>query len=469
MKFTAKQMIPFIVSLTMFMESVDATVINTAIPAMAHSLNVNPIDLKIALISYLVSLAIFIPISGWFADKFGIKKVFIVALMVFTASSLWCGFAHNLTTLVIARCVQGMGSSFGVPVGRLIIVRAFPRQNLIDVMSRVIMVAALGIMLGPVLGGFITHYWSWHWIFWINIPVGLCVIALAQYYLDDSPPQKVPPLDKIGFLLFGCALAGLTFGTSALSETTVKLSYAISILLASIFLLILYFLSSRKKSHPVVKTDLLQIKTFRISVMGNLLFRIGIGGVPFLVPLLLQISLGYSADLAGLMLAPTAIGIVVAKPCTLPVLRTLGFRRTLLLNSVLAMMVVWLFILVNQNTPLYLIATISLFYGFLAAMQYGSMNSLAYADLPEQYYSAATSIMGTIQQLGVGFGVAVCALVIRIFSSVHPDFVLTQNVFRHTFFVVGLIILCGCFVYVRLSSEDGNQLLVIDENKLKAQ
>ena len=228
------RIIPLIVSLAFFMEAMDSTIINTSIPAMSSSLNVNPIDLKIALISYLLSLAMFIPISGWLADKFGMKKIFIAAFFIFTVSSLWCGFSQNLTELVIARFFQGIGGALNLPVGRLIILRTFGRQQLISIMSRVVMVGALGMMLGPVLGGQITHYLSWHWIFWINLPIGCLAIGLAMYGLTNPPAQPVPPLDKMGFLLFGLGLALLTFGLSEMSESTISFLHSILIFILEI-------------------------------------------------------------------------------------------------------------------------------------------------------------------------------------------------------------------------------------------
>ena len=238
-KFPPKQMIIFVVSLALFMEALDTTILNTAIPAMSRSLNVNPIDLKIALISYLLSLAIFIPISGWVADKFGIKRVFISALVLFTLSSFWCGFAHKLFELVIARALQGVGGSMALPVGRLFLVRIFERHEVVNIISRVVMVAALGMMLGPVLGGVITHYISWPWIFWVNIPVGILAIYLACLWLPSIPLEKVPPLDKLGFILFGASLAGVTFGMSALSESMLPLSLGVMIVLAAFFFIVL--------------------------------------------------------------------------------------------------------------------------------------------------------------------------------------------------------------------------------------
>lgn len=458
---TPHKMIPFIIALSFFMEGVDSTIINTAIPAMSRSLSVNPVDLKVALISYLLSLAIFIPISGWIADKFGSKKVFISALCIFTLSSVWCGFAHGLNELVIARFVQGFGGALGLPVGRLILVRTFGREHLISTMNRVVTVGTLGPMLGPVIGGIITTHFSWHWIFWVNIPVGILAIGLAYFWLEDGKFLPVPPLDKLGFILFGAALAGITFGLASLSETMVNRSIALSIILLSVLLLIAYMMHSRHLAHPIVKTDLLSLRTFRVSVLGNLVSRLGFGGVPFLVPLLLQVGLGYSAELSGLLLAPIAIGVLIGKPLFLPILRIFGYKRFLITNTFFAGLSIWVFTSIDTDTPIYVIAFLTGVYGFMLTLQYSSMNSLAYADVLHDDLSAATSIMSTLQQLSQSFGVASGALFIRLFSLIfYGNLVLTPTVFHYTFFAVGFFTLLSTLVFLQLKPEDGQQLIL---------
>jgi EmrB/QacA subfamily drug resistance transporter len=460
---TPKQVTPFVVSLALFMESVDTTVINTAIPAMSQSLNVHPVDLKIALISYLLSLAIFIPISGWVSDKFGIKKVFICAIAFFTLSSIWCGFAHNLVELVIARTLQGLGGSMMLPVGRLILVRTFERHELIITMSRVVMVAALGMMLGPLLGGFITHYLSWHWIFWVNIPVGIFASILALMWIENTPKIITPPLDKLGFILFGLGLAGFTFGFSALSETTVPDTIAWFIISASILLLLSYLWHSRHIRHPIVKTELFRSRTFQVSVIGNIFSRTGFGGVPFLLPLLMQIGLGFSPQLSGMLLAPTALGVLLVKPFSIRILRILGYKRLLIYNSVLVGVSLWAFMVITQGTSIYVIAGLTFLYGFLIAMQYTGMNSLAYADISHEDLGAATSIISTTQQLAQSFGVAVSALLLRYFTPSTSSIVhLTTHIFHETFFAMGLMTFVSILIFMRLTNKDGSQMIKVD-------
>lgn len=455
-----KNIILMIVSLAMFMETVDTTILNTAIPAMAQSLQVNPINLKLALISYLMSLAIFTPISGWVADKFGVKKVFISAIIVFTLSSIWCGFTQSLLQLIVGRILQGIGGSLTLPVGRLIIIRICERSELISKMNIVVMIAALGMMLGPVLGGIITKQFSWHWVFWVNGPIGFLAVILAYFLLPQMPARPVYALDKIGFLLFGSGLATLTLGLSALSESDVFFFQSLGIIGVSVILLVAYTWHSLNKEHPIIKVQLFYIRTFRVSVLGNLFSRMGFGGVPFVLPLLLQIGLGFSPQTAGFLIAPMAGGVFLVKPLSLAILRLLGYRKLLLINTVLVGLLLCAFSCINQQTTFYMIGFLTFLYGLLISLQYTGMNSLAYANLEQDDISSATSIMSTIQQLSQSFGVAVSALIISLLA--HGSLTqssLTIMVFHHTFVLLGLLTLVTIVFFLQLKKEDGQELI----------
>jgi EmrB/QacA subfamily drug resistance transporter len=454
------KVIPFVVSLAMFMEAVDSTVINTAIPVMANSLQVNPIDLKIALISYLLSLAIFIPISGWLADKFGIRRIFIIGLCIFTISSFFCGMADHLIDLVVSRIFQGLGGSIMLPVGRLILVRTYQKHQLLNVTNLVVMVGALGMMLGPTLGGLITHYLSWHWIFFINIPVGLLNILFARYCLLEMKPRPVHHLDKIGFILFGAGLAALTFGLSAFSESNIQPSTIGIIMLSAVILLLLYFVHSNKQANPIVNTELFSFRTFRVSALGNLFSRLSFGGIPFLIPLLFQICLGYSPQLSGFLLAPTALGVVLGKPISVRLLHFFGYRRYLIWNTLMMGLVLLLFTRVNQETPLLVITFFTFTFGFLSALQYTGMNSIAYASISEDHFSSATSIISTLQQIAQSFGVAVSAILIQFFSKNNSSQIsITIDSLHHTFIAMGIFTLLSILIFIGLRSEDGAELL----------
>lgn len=449
----------FVVSLALFMESLDANILNTAIPSMAKSLAVNPIDLKIALIGYLLSLAIFIPVSGWAADKYGAKKLFLSAIIIFSLSSLWCGFTTSLPELVIARVFQGLGGSMMLPVARLILLRTVGKNQLIVAMGRVIMVSALGIMLGPVLGGIITHYWSWRWIFWINIPVGLFTFILGCYLLKPTQKLSVAKLDKIGFALFGLGLAGFTFALSAFSETTLKDSTAILILTGACLFLFGYFWHSRHSKNPIIQPALFYSRVFRIASAGNLTTRIGFAGTPFLIPLLLQIGLGYSAPVSGALLIPMALGVILVKKPTANLLRIFGYKYLLLLNTMLISSFLFSFSLLTIHTPLAVIATIIFFFGMVTSIQYGCMNSLAYGCIEQSHYSAATSFISILQQLGNSLGVAASALFLRFFSlNSGSHFSLTPTVFHHSFIAMSSLTLCSILIFMRLLAQDGNDL-----------
>ncbi len=446
----------------MLMEAIDTTIINTAIPNMAQSLNVNPLDLKLALISYLVSLAIFIPISGWIADKFGHKRTFIFALALFTLSSIGCGFTHTLWQLIVARFIQGLGGSLTMPVGRLIIIRLCERHELVSKMSIVVMVAALGMMLGPVLGGVLTTHFSWPWVFWVNVPFGTLAIILACYLLPHMPAVPVAPLDKTGFFLFGSGLATLTYSLAAFSESNLSQAYVLGVFLFSIIVLLLYLQHSKSQAHPIVKVALLHKRTFRISLIGNLCTRLSFGGIPFLLPLLFQIGFNYSPQTSGFLLAPTALGVLLIKPFSIYLLRFLGYKKLLIINTIMVALLLWTFTLINESTSLYSICFLTFLYGFFISLQYTGMNSLAYANVAQDELSAATSIMSTIQQLAQSFGVALAAILVHIFSlyvSQSSAAKIMAGTIHHAFLYLGLITLFSTIIFFKLKDEDGLELI----------
>lgn len=461
MSFADKRIIMFIVSVALFMDVLDSNVINTAVPAMAHTFHVNPIDIKIGLISYLLSLAIFIPMSGWAADKYGIKIIFISALGLFTLSSFFCGYASTLKTLVIARSIQGIGGAFMISLGRLLIARTFKRFELMKAMNVVITVVSLAVMLGPFVGGVIVDHFSWPWIFWINIPVGIVVMLIATRYLKESGNIQCRPFDFFGFILFSGSLALFCFSLSELSETQCDLYAVMTRLFIAVVLMMTYILHARKKIHPVVKIDLFKIRTFRISVIGNMVARIGFGGVPFLLPLLQQVGLGFSAQLSGLLLAPIALGIMVSKATTAKILRSVGYRKYLLVNTVLVSLSLFTFQFISAHTPIYFIALLTFIFGILISAQYTGMNSLALADIKDEALSASTSITSTNQILSQSFGVAVCAILLRIFASRSDSIsLLTPAVFHQVFFSLGVLTVLAGFIFLGLKTNDGQQMFL---------
>lgn len=451
------------VSLALFMDVLDTNIINTSIPAMAHTLHVSPIDLKIALISYLLCLAIFIPTSGWVADTYGTKRIFIAAFSLFTFSSFWCGYANTLLQLVIARSLQGIGGAFMISLGRLIIARSFKRHELVEAMNTVIIVVSVAVMIGPFIGGFITDHFSWPWIFWVNIPIGLLAILLATYCIKDTSPKKTRPFDLLGFILFGGSLAVFCFALSSLSESNANLNLILLLIITAVLMMIYYFIHAKHIEHPVVKMKLLKIRTFRISVLGNLCARLGFGGTPFLLPLLLQVGLGYSAQLSGLLLAPMALGIVFSKLLSVTILRKIGYRQYLFTNTLLVALVLWSFQIIDQQTSIITIASLTFIFGIVLSAQFTGMNSLAYADINEDELSFSTSITSTVQVLAQTLGVAVSAILLRYFSSLTTHTaLLTTTVFHQAFFTMGMLTILAACIFIQLKKGDGKQMLAVN-------
>lgn len=386
--------------------------------------------------------------------------MFIIALSIFTVSSISCGFSNNLWELVIGRTIQGLGGSLMTPLGRLMIVKFFEREELIQTMNRVVILALIGPALGPLLGGFLTEAFSWRWIFWVNIPFGLLNIILAYYLLPESRAEIIHKLDIAGFLLFGLGLAGLTFGLSALSEEAMNLYMIILILIFSLVLLIFYIFHSRSQIFPVLNTSLFRLRTFRLSILGNILTRLGFGGIPFLLPLMLQIPLGYSPKFAGGIVAAFAVGAMLVKSFSKRLLAFTGFKKLLMINTVLLGLSLSLFANVTATTPSVIIILFVLISGFFASLQYSGMNPLAFADTSPDEISSATSIHSVTIQISSSFSVAICALILKKFGkSSSGGHILNLSDFHHTFLIVSLMTILASMVFLFLKEEDGQNLV----------
>lgn len=442
------------------MDVLDTNILNTAIPVMALNFNVHPVDLKIALISYLLSLAIFIPISGWTADKFGTKPIFILALGLFTLSSFFCGYSKTLMHLTIARSIQGVGGAFMISLGRLIIAKTFKRHELVEAMNTVIIVVALGVMMGPYIGGFITDHFSWPWIFWVNLPAGLLGIILAIYSLNNNDRKIKRPFDTVGFILFGGSLSLLCFSLSQLSETHSSLAFYGGLFFLSLLMLFACLWHVKNHPHPIIKIQLFKIRTFRISVFGNLCSRLGFGGMPFLLPLMQQLGLGFNAELSGLLLVPIAVGIIFAKLFSFRILRRIGYKYFLIANTFFVALALALFQIITIRTPIFVLASLTFVYGTFTAAQYTAMNSLAFSDLKQEDLSASTSITSTAQILAQTLGVALSALLLRFFSaSFENSPVLTLAIFHETFLFLSILTIFSIGIFLHLKMEDGHQML----------
>jgi EmrB/QacA subfamily drug resistance transporter len=416
---TAKRLLPWLVAVGFFMESLDTTILNTAVPAIAHALEVPPLDMKAVLASYTLSLAVFIPISGWTANRFGTRRVFASAIGIFTLGSFLCGLSTNIHVLVACRILQGCGGAMMLPVGRLTMVRTFAKSELIRAMSFVAMPGLIGPMLGPLIGGLIIAYFHWSVIFFVNIPIGLAGLVLVRKHLPNYRAAKNYPVDFVGLALFGAGVSLLSYVLEVFGDHALSGREIAGLLTLSAALLAAYGMHSVRALHPLLRLGLLRIRSFRVAVSGNLLTRLGIGGLPFLLPLLYQIGLGYTPIQSGLMIMPQALAAISFK-FTLPViLKRFGYRQVLIANTVMLGVMLMLFSLIDSGTPGWLVAFLAFVYGFFTSTQYTSMNTLAYADVNNEQASAASTIASTVQQMAVSFGVAAASLTAALFIPDH--------------------------------------------------
>ena len=449
---------PLVVACALFMENMDSTVIATSLPAIAVDLHQDPITLKLALTSYLLSLAVFIPASGWAADRFGARLIFRGAIVVFTLGSVLCGLASTLPGFVAARVVQGLGGAMMVPVGRLVLLRSVPREELVTALTYLTVPALIGPILGPPLGGFITTYFEWRWIFWINVPIGILGLVLATLLIADVRETEIWPLDVPGFLLSGAGLSLATFGLTVAGRGFVSPIVAVLLLLGGFTLIALYVLHARKARHPILDLRLLAIPTFRASVFGGFLFRLGIGSLPFLLPLLLQIGFGMSPFRSGCLTFASAAGAMAMKTTAMRVLRRFGFKRVLVVNAVLSS----LFLVVyggftTATAPLLILAAL-LGGGFFRSLEFTSINAIAFADIEPRDMSRATSFTSVAQQLSLSTGVAAGAGVIELSQWLHNDATLGTRDFSAAFFAVAFISAASAFVFARLPASAGDVL-----------
>jgi len=446
---------PMIVACALFMENLDSTVLATSLPAIAHDMGEDPLALKLALTSYLLSLAVFIPVSGWAADRYGAKNVFRAALAIFMVGSIACGFAVSLPEFVLFRIVQGMGGAMMVPVGRLVVLRSVSKGDFVAALSWFTIPALIGPILGPPIGGFITSYWHWRWIFFINVPIGLLGIILVTRYIGDIREENTPKLDRLGLAILGVGLSGTVFGLAVFGQHLVPLWLASSVLLIGLIFCALYVRHSMRVAHPVLDLRLLAIPTLRASVIGGSIFRIGMGATPFLLPLLFQEGFGLNPFASGLLTFASAAGAMTMKFTAQPILKRFGFRRVLIVNGVLSSLFIAANTLLTPATPHAAIIGLLLMGGFFRSLEFTSINAIAYADVPPSRMSQATSFVSAAQQVSLSLGVAVAALVLETVRSGRNDVVITIADFTPAFLVVALASAACAVVFATLPRDAG--------------
>jgi EmrB/QacA subfamily drug resistance transporter len=461
-----RNFIPLIVATGLFMENLDATVLSTSLPAIARDLDTSPIHLKLAVTTYLLALAVFIPASGWMADRFGAKNVFRAAMAVFSLGSIACGLSSDLGSLVAARVLQGIGGAMMAPVGRLIVLRTIPKTDMINAIAWLTVPALVGPVLGPPLGGFITTYFNWRWIFWINVPVALVGMVLVSRFIPDTRENGSSTFDTRGFLLIGPGLSLFLTGVTLMGLGLLDRETVLLITVSGASLIALYVWHAFSVPAPIIDLRLLSIPTYRAGVVGGFLFRTGLGAGPFLLPLLFQTGFGMTAFQSGLMTFSTGIGAMFMKTQAATILRRFGFRRVLIANAVVASLFAALPSLFLSSTPALLIVSLFLAGGLSRSLQFTSVNTLAYADVPPERLSRATSFAAVLQELSGSVGVTIAAMGLQFMQYARGGSAIDEAHFPPVFILIGLVSLSSVLFFSRLAPTAGASLLPTDALKV---
>jgi len=456
----ALRVLPWLVAVAFFMESLDTTILNTALPTMAQALHVAPLSMKSVLTSYTLSLAVFIPLSGWVADRFGTRRVFSCAIGLFTLGSLLCGVSSDLHLMVACRILQGCGGAMMVPVGRLTMVHAFPRSELVRAMSFVAVPALVGPMLGPLAGGLIVGLAHWRVIFFVNLPIGLVGLVLVYRLLPDYRASVSHKLDWRGLFLFGAGVALLSYVLEVFGEHTLGALACSMLLTVAVALLLGYVRHARSAPHPLLNLTLFRARTLAISVSGSFVTRLGVGGMPFLLPLLYQVGLGRTPIESGLLILPQSIAAISLKLAMPKILTRFGYRAVLLANTVLLGCLIASFATIGPATSLLVIASQAMAFGFLSSLQFTSMNTLAYAEIAERDSSMASTIASTMQQMSASFGVAVASLTAALFipDRFHSNSTQMVEGIHRAFLLLGGLTVLSALVFRALRPGDGDNV-----------
>jgi EmrB/QacA subfamily drug resistance transporter len=448
---------PLILAVALFMEQMDSTVIATSLPAIAADIGTSPVALKLAVTSYLVALAIFIPISGWMSDRFGAKNIFRIAIVVFILGSIACAFSHSIETFVISRFLQGVGGSMMTPVGRLLLVRGTPRNELVSAMAWLTIPALMGPIMGPPLGGFLTTYLSWHWVFWINVPIGLLGIALVTRYLPSGEPRSPRPIDFPGFLLSSIAFTGLVFGLSVVSLPALPIYYGYITIVIGLIAGAIYLWHAKRAKFPLLDPKMLRYPLFRAGILGGSTFRIGIGAIPFLLPLMLQLSFGLTPFQSGLITFIGAFGAMSSKFGAQRIFKMFGFRRVLAAGALISSVFIAVNGLFTSSTPEWIIMGCLLVGGVVRSTLFTGVNAMVFADIDEADSGQATAINAVAQQLSLATGVAVAGAILDISGLFHGGD-LSLGDFHIAFLVVAVISGLSTLTFFRLPGDAGAEV-----------
>ncbi|SFL63521.1 drug resistance transporter, EmrB/QacA subfamily [Bradyrhizobium sp. NFR13] len=453
-----ERLIPLIVASALFMENMDSTVIATSLPAIAADIGTSPLTLKLAITSYLLSLAVFIPASGWTADRFGARAVFSIAIGVFMVGSIGCALSQSVTHFVIARIIQGLGGAMMTPVGRLVLLRSIDKSALVSAMAWMTVPALIGPVIGPPLGGFITTYFSWHWIFLINLPIGCLGIYLALRYIDPIRSEDPERFDLLGLVLAGIGLAGIAFGLSVAGLNLLPWPIVAALVGIGTVSMTLYVIHARRTASPVLDFSLMRLVTLRAAIIGGFLFRLGIGALPFLLPLLMQVGFGLSPFQSGMVTFGSAVGAMGMKTLAARIIRAFGFRNVMTVNAVVSSIFLAACALFTATTPLMLILIILVVGGFFRSLEFTAINTVAYAEVETAQMSRATTLVSVNQQLSISAGVAIGAFSVESTMLMRGMTELSAADFAPAFLVVSVISAASAWFFWQMPDDAGHEI-----------
>lgn len=452
------RLIPFIIGCALFMQMLDATIIATALPAMAASLGVAPVRLNVAITAYLLAVAVFVPLSGWVADRVGARRVFVMAIGLFSFSSLLCGISQELWQLVAARVLQGFAGALMVPVGRIVLLRSVPKAQLMSAMSFLTVPALIGPVLGPPIGGFLVTYASWHWVFLINLPIGIAGIILVLRYLPEVSKPAPRPLDVLGLLLSGVSLASLVLSFDVIGHDLMPWYGAFGLIGVGLLSGGLYLLHARRTAFPILDLSLFRIHTFSASTLGGNLSRLAIGATPFLLTMQLQVVFGMTPLEAGLLSFTGAAGALLMKFTAAPIIRMFGFRRTLMVNAVLSGLGVLAIAFFGASSAHWIIMVVLLIAGFLRSLQLTGVNTLTYADVTPERMSQASGLASVAQQLAISLGVGIAALSLNLSMAWRGSDTLIRQDLVLGYVVIALLTMSSALAFRSLPAQAGSEL-----------
>lgn len=457
------RVLPWLVAIAFFMQTLDGTILNTALPSMARDLAEDPLRMQGVVIAYMLTVALLIPASGWLADRFGTRRIFFSALMLFTLGSLLCAMSTSFNQLVVARVVQGVGGALMLPVGRLVVLRAYPRSEFVRVMTFIALPGMVGPLIGPTLGGWLVEYASWHWIFLINLPVGLIGCFAASRFMPDLKSPERIRFDSFGFLLFGGAMVLITIALEGLGEMQMPHARVLLLLVIGSACLTAYWLRAGHVDKPLFSPTLFHTRSFAVGIFGNLFARLGSGALPFLLPLLLQVALGYSPAQAGMTMIPLAVGAMLIKPLAKPLIDRFGYRRILIGNTLLLGSLIASLATIDGQTPAALMLVHLSLIGMVNSMQFTAMNTITLVGLSQQNASSGNSLLSVVVQLSMSLGVASAGALLGGFTEPGADGAAVLQAFHLTFLCVGAMSLMAASLFFQLDSKQAMAARLIDE------